>query len=76
MPAPEVEIRGCGQMYAIMYQGRQLGKAHGYQNACIRANAWEIRLQRQHRNCMCCGKGFEAQGRFNRLCASCKQGEP
>ncbi|HBD90230.1 MAG: hypothetical protein A2092_15780 [Rhodobacteraceae bacterium GWE1_64_9] len=73
MAVPLVEIRGSGDSYAIFHKGRQVGKANGFDNACVRARVWESRLQRQHRNCMCCGELFEAQGRFNRLCIPCKQ---
>lgn len=72
MAAPEIEIRGSGGSFAVFHNGIQLGKANSYDNACIRARAWENRLQQQPRACMCCQHEFIAEGRFNRLCTSCK----
>ncbi|WP_416899604.1 MAG: hypothetical protein ACMVY4_07835 [Minwuia sp.] len=30
---------------------------------------------RQKRDCLCCGEAFTSYGRFNRLCANCKNDE-
>ena len=73
MPAPEIEIRGSGNSYGIFYAGQQIGKANGYENACIRARTAESRLQQQPRICMCCNRPFTAAGPYLRLCGHCKE---
>ena len=72
MAAPDIEIRGSGGSFGVFLNGVQLGKANCFDNACIRARAWENRLQQQQRDCICCGHEFTAEGRFNRICGTCK----
>lgn len=73
MRAPHVEIRGVGNSYTVEHDGRVLGRANSYDNACVRARAWENRLQQEDRHCVCCGQTFTANGHFIRLCDGCKQ---
>lgn len=73
MPAPAIEIRGCGNSFGIFHNGRQVGKANSYDNACIRARTATNRLQQVDRACMCCRQTFTAEGHFNRLCTNCKE---
>ena len=73
MTTPQMDIAGTGTSFVIRHAGRIVARANSYDNACVRARTVANRLQQRPARCMCCGAGFIAHSRWNRLCDACKE---
>ena len=72
LAAPQLDIRGCGQGFEILHDGKTIAWEKEIGKAAARARSLTSKLQIRPAICMCCEKTFTAHSRWNRLCDLCK----
>ena len=74
MPAAAFDIRGSGDNWAILQNGRPLPQRYGnLDKAHLGLRALRRRLETTLAvPCLCCGASFKSTGKANRLCQTCK----
>lgn len=74
MSAPALDIRGSGNSWAILCDGRPLPRHFDrHHKAATALDALRRRMTpTTARSCLCCGTRFNSTGAGNRLCPPCR----
>lgn len=74
MNVPRLEVRGSGEAFAVVQDGRVVSRTYRIpERAWAAADRLERAARRRIRACLCCDKAFMSDGPHNRLCGPCRQ---
>jgi hypothetical protein len=74
MNAPRLDVRGSGEAFAVMLDGRRVSMPFNKPELAWAAAArLERALRTTTRACLCCAAAFPSEGPHNRLCNHCRQ---
>jgi hypothetical protein len=73
MTAPRFDVRGSGDAFAVVLDGRPIGRVYWKEErAWAAADRYAKAARSRIRRCLCCTKAFVSEGPHNRLCDPCR----